>query len=330
MNQSAGSVTPLSADEILTALGSGKWPVFRMDSVGGSANAITASVSGLTLTSGQYFWLVPASNSSSTTVNLNLNSGGNVRVKKADGSTDPASGDLQAGVIALLYYDGTYYRQMTGMPVSATDTSALALDGSRTMTGAVNMGSGSKAFWSASGTLSSTQYEATRTAGGTLFINAPSSGDIEIGNAGSGKLNVNSAGVRVLGTGGTGHFLRQTSSNGVISSAALTPSDMPYSAVGATFANDGNWYNLYSLAQGTHNGEIKIACALFGGLVTFTINGTSISLINDDWGGSYADTTAASGKIAFRVSGGYLQINVGTGISSTPRKFLAIFNGTVN
>lgn len=110
----------------------------------------------------------------------------------------------------------------------------------------------------------------------------------------------------------------------------LTPSDMPYSAVGATFANDGNWYNLYSLAQGTHNGEIKIACALFGGLVTFTINGTSISLINDGWGGSYADTTAASGKIAFRVSGGYLQINVGTGISSTPRKFLAIFNGTVN
>lgn len=110
----------------------------------------------------------------------------------------------------------------------------------------------------------------------------------------------------------------------------LTPSDMPYSAAGATFTNDGNWYNLYSLAQGTHNGEIKIACALFGGLVTFTINGTSISLINDGWGGSYADTTAASGKIAFRVSGGYLQINVGTGISSTPRKFLAIFNGTVN
>lgn len=125
MNQSAGSVTPLSADEILTALGSGKWPVFRMDSVGGSANAITASVSGLTLTSGQYFWLVPASNSSSTTVNLNLNSGGNVRVKKADGSTDPASGDLQAGVIALLYYDGTYYRQMTGMPVSATNITGL-------------------------------------------------------------------------------------------------------------------------------------------------------------------------------------------------------------
>lgn len=117
----------VSADEILTALGSGKWPVFRMDSVGGSANAITASVSGLTLTSGQYFWLVPASNSSSTTVNLNLNSGGNVRVKKADGSTDPASGDLQAGVIALLYYDGTYYRQMTGMPVSATDSTKVPL-----------------------------------------------------------------------------------------------------------------------------------------------------------------------------------------------------------
>jgi hypothetical protein len=110
----------------------------------------------------------------------------------------------------------------------------------------------------------------------------------------------------------------------------LTPSDMPYSAVGATFTNDGNWYNLYSLAQGTHTGEFKIACALFGGLVTFSIAGTSISLISDGWGGSFADVTAASGKIAFRVSGGYLQINVGTGISSTPKKFLAFFFGTVN
>lgn len=110
----------------------------------------------------------------------------------------------------------------------------------------------------------------------------------------------------------------------------LAPSDMPYSAAGATFTNDGNWYNLYSLAQGTHNGEFKIACALFGGLVTFSIDGTSISLLSDGWGGSFADVTAASGKIAFRVSGGYLQINVGTGISSTPKKFLAIFFGTVN
>ena len=297
-------------------------------------------------------WRVPSAPSGAST--YNLNSLGAKDIYR--GNAAAVAADLPANRDILMRYDGTQWQivgfgtltkldmPFTGTPdgskylrddqtwqaVSATDTSALALDGSRTMTGAVNMGSGSKAFWSASGTLSSTQYEATRTAGGTLFINAPSSGDIEIGNAGSGKLNVNSAGVRVLGTGGTGHFLRQTSSNGVISSAALTPSDMPYSAVGATFANDGNWYNLYSLAQGTHNGEIKIACALFGGLVTFTINGTSISLINDDWGGSYADTTAASGKIAFRVSGGYLQINVGTGISSTPRKFLAIFNGTVN
>lgn len=127
MNQSGGGGGPLSADEILTALGSGKWPVFRMDSVGGSANAITASVSGLTLTSGQYFWLVPASNSSSTTVNLNLNSGGNVRVKKADGSTDPASGDLQAGVIALLYYDGTYYRQvLSGLTENSGQTAIFS------------------------------------------------------------------------------------------------------------------------------------------------------------------------------------------------------------
>lgn len=108
----------------------------------------------------------------------------------------------------------------------------------------------------------------------------------------------------------------------------LIPSDMPYSQAGTTLPNDGNWYNFYSLAQGTHNGRFLISSALFTGWAIFSINGTSISLITDEWG--FADVTAASGKIAFRVSGGYLQINVGTGISSTPRKFSATFIGTVN
>ena len=115
----------------------------------------------------------------------------------------------------------------------------------------------------------------------------------------------------------------------IYGSLNLTPSDMPYSQAGTTFTNDGNWYNFYSLAQGTHNGRFFISSALFAGFAILRISGTSIDLVTDDWGG-FADITAASGKIAFRVSGGYLQINVGTGISSTPKKFSATFIGTVN
>lgn len=227
--------------------------------------------------------------------------------------------------------------------VSATDSTKLPLAGG-TMTGALKM----------SGTVNidAVSMEMYPAGSGLLYRNVPTGGlygecvnGAEVYQLGASGIAFpyahSTPGTNVVGVyrDGSGNLcLGVGSGAGLIAKVAgsraggfpLTPSDMPYSAVGATFANDGNWYNLYSLAQGTHNGEIKIACALFGGLVTFAIYGTSISLINDGWGGSYADTTAASGKIAFRVSGGYLQINVGTGISSTPRKFLAIFNGTVN
>lgn len=233
---------PLSADEMILAV-----PTTTRSSNAFSGDLPVAPAS---LATGLIIaWRVPSAPSGAST--YNLNSLGAKDIYR--GNAAAAAADLPANRDILMRYDGTQWQivgfgtltkldmPFTGTPdgskylrddqtwqaVSATDTSALALDGSRTMTGAVNMGSGSKAFWSASGTLSSTQYEATRTAGSTLFINAPSSGEIEIGNAGSGKLNVSSAGVKVLGTGGTGHFLRQTSSNGVISSAALTPSDMP-------------------------------------------------------------------------------------------------------
>ena len=111
--------------------------------------------------------------------------------------------------------------------VSATDTNAVHKDGSDTMTGPLNLGSGSKIICAASGTPGSTNYEIVRTAGNTFFINAPNTGDIELGNAGSGKLNIGSAGVRLLGTGGAGHLVFQTSSGGALSTRALTPSDLP-------------------------------------------------------------------------------------------------------
>ena len=98
---------------------------------------------------------------------------------------------------------------------------------------------------------------------------------------------------------------------------------------GVTYPNDGAWYGFYSLAAGTHTGTFRVYSALFKGHVEISISGTSLTIEADKWGGSFADLTAASGKIAFRVSGGYLQINVGTGISSTPRKFWCKYEGCV-
>lgn len=230
--------------------------------------------------------------------------------------------------------------------VSATDSTKLPVDGSGSMTNRLS--------WTGTQTSAGNGVaNIFRDVGGNLWINIASGCNLNVTENGSARSTLGGPnGFLLYGTqtsvgnsynqiwrdssGNTNHNVDTGLShifkaNGArVGGFPLMPSDMPYSQAGTTFANDGNWYNLYSLAQGTHNGEIKIACALFGGLVTFTINGTSISLINDGWGGSFADTTAASGKIAFRVSGGYLQINVGTGISSTPKKFSAIFMGTVN
>lgn len=126
----------LGATEILAALASGKWPIFTLASVGGTANAITATF-GVTLATGQFFWLIPSATSSSTTVNLDVDSVGDKQIKAFDGSTDPAVGDLVINRLTLLYYDGTVFRQMLGgaittapgWPAGLTTTELGYLDG---------------------------------------------------------------------------------------------------------------------------------------------------------------------------------------------------------
>lgn len=315
----------LAASDLLAALASGKYAVLPFSNVAGTANAITAD-SGVTLAAGQFFSLVVGTTSTSTTVNLNPDGTSNKRIKGPDGSTDPAVGDLIAGRVVILYYDGTSFRLLLGAPVSATNSPSQDPLQTPVATG----GSGS------SYTLTDTRVGTP--ADGQVF------GFLAHADCTAGcQLNVNSSGGRYLvNQAGIGVVAAQIKARSfviakydstsnyyyVLSALPLTPSDMPYSAAGTTFTNDGNWYDFYSLAQGTHNGRFFIASALFAGFAIFTINGTSISLVTDEWG--FADVTAASGKIAFRVSGGYLQINVGTSISSTPRKFSAIFMGTVN
>jgi len=270
---------PVSANDILSALGG---IAVDLGTSSGSANALAGASTvdtGTTFTSGRLYRIrANAANTGAATCSINGGTG--VALKKPPSSTALASGDIANATELLLFFDGTNLQVLSGLTVSATDSTKVPLS--------------------------------TVTTKGDL-ITATGSGAVTRRAVGSAN-----------------QFLAPNSGNSDgLEWRALTPSDMPYSQAGTTFTNDGNWYNFYSLAQGTHNGRFFISSALFAGFAILRISGTSIDLVTDDWGG-FADITAASGKIAFRVSGGYLQINVGTGISSTPKKFSATFIGTVN
>lgn len=92
--------------------------VFPLSSVSGT-NTITATAS-VTPATGMLFSII-AANTISGAATLNINSGGAVNLRKQDGSTALASGDLIAGKLQLLYFDGTVYRVITGLPLAAGD-----------------------------------------------------------------------------------------------------------------------------------------------------------------------------------------------------------------
>lgn len=149
----------------------------------------------------------------------------------------------------------------------------------------------------------------------------------------TGDLVVPAANFKPSGSGGSGHFLKQTSSGGAISSAALVPGDIQAARnnPGAAFTNSGTWENLYSLGAGAHTGQIWIYSSLSNAYQQLGINGTSLVVIYGGWAGVGSITgslTASSSAVAFRVSGGWLQINVGTSVSGAGY-FAATFEGVV-
>jgi hypothetical protein len=86
---------------------------YWLGGIGGSANAITATVQNITglfqLNAGSSFWLIPATTNPGGACNLNINSGGNFPIKVASltGFTNPIGGELVAGKPTLLWFDGT-------------------------------------------------------------------------------------------------------------------------------------------------------------------------------------------------------------------------------
>jgi hypothetical protein len=97
-------------------------------------------------------------------------------------------------------------------------------------------------------------------------------------------------------------------------------------------ASNGVWTNVYSLAAGAHHGIIQIFDSIGGGYGEFLINGTTFAE-SAGWSNStviaYVNAgSAAAGNVALRVSGGFVQIKVGTAIAANTR-FAIIFTGLV-
>lgn len=69
-------------------------------------------------------YLNPPADNQTSTVTLAINQNSAVAVKRADGVTDPAPGELKAGQITQLWYDGTVFRMMVDASPVKQSTSA--------------------------------------------------------------------------------------------------------------------------------------------------------------------------------------------------------------
>jgi hypothetical protein len=111
----------------------------------GSANAYSISVPAM---GSAYFAGMPvaftAANANTTTSTINVNSIGAVTIKKQGGTADLASGDIQAGALVVLIYDGTYFQMQSqlgnsssGGGVTSIATTSPVTGGTITSTGTI-------------------------------------------------------------------------------------------------------------------------------------------------------------------------------------------------
>lgn len=153
----------------------------------GTANALAGASlvdTATTFTAGRLYRIrTNAANSGAATCSINGGTG--VAMKKSPSSAALASGDIADATELLLYYDGTNLQVLSGLTVSATDSTKLPTDGSGSMTGPM--------IHSANGTATSSNYEIVRITN-KYVRNVPS------GKAISDRVN----GVEMLGLDGNG------------------------------------------------------------------------------------------------------------------------------
>lgn len=175
-------------------------------------------------------------------------------------------------------------------------------------------------FRNSAGSLSCITIGSTKHSGVASIYNNGTAGSVVIEASGYGYAALQAGAIATAANAG---FI--VSEIGSIRDGAIT------SHVGmVTRASNGTWTNLYYLGS-THYGDFYIYSTLGDGHCRIPITGTTLGTVVDNAGGvTYVDSGAeASGNVAFRVSGGYLQINVGTGITANS-KFGVKFDGGWN
>lgn len=98
-----------------------------------------------------------------------------------------------------------------------------------------------------------------------------------------------------------------------------------------TRVSNGTWTNVYSLAAGEHHGLITVYDSIGGGVIWYDLDSATLTLefASPLAGLTYVNAaSAAATNVALRVSGGFVQINVGTSIAPNT-KFGIQFEGGV-
>jgi hypothetical protein len=87
---------------------------------------------------------------------------------------------------------------------------------------------------------------------------------------------------------------------------------------GVNYTNNSTWTNFYNLAEGTHNGEFHIFTNKGEGKCIYPIAGTTLTAATTTAGGIAFVNSGSAGvsNVSCRVSGGWLQIWVGTSVAS--------------
>lgn len=129
-----------------------------------------------------------------------------------------------------------------------------------------------------------------------VAISSPTSGQVPVYNSGTGKWE-----------------------NNTVTSDLPGAPNCNLGQTGTNYTNSGTWVNFYSLAAGTHAGTFFLYCSGSKGYYAADINSTTLTYLYSGWTGVSGDLSGSpgSGSIGFRVSGGWLQIYVGTSVSGS-------------
>lgn len=235
--------------------------------------------------------------------------------------------------------------------VSASDSTKLALDGSNAMTERLQFsGTGTSAgasvaniFRNSAGALNynvpTGQFHYFAVNGGSEVSLGASSVNLTnnatpdttgyqlCGYSGGVTVTAPSAKAANLCSAGGGTTLPEVVVHGLSETAYAGAIEVKAGAV--SYASNGTWTNCYSLAKGTHKGGFIINDSLGDGFAYYPISNTTIGTVTGlSTDPAYVNSGAEDAThIAFRVSGGYLQVNVGTSIPTI--KLAITFQGTV-